>query len=136
MTVAGQAVVEAMLGRAVVARRHAAEVTEAMRRSGDVPGITLALNDAALVEAVLGADEEAAALATETLDTGSHLGPIYARGWLLLFSAQLQTNVGRHDRARASTDEAAAWFAVVDDVEGLAAVQRPRKATRITIPGG
>ena len=136
MSASGRVVVDAMLGHADVARRRAAEVTEEMRRTGDVPGTAIALNNAALVEAVLGADDLAASLLGESIVTGAETLAIYGIGWQHLLQAQLLTNLGDADGVRAALDAAVARFDRLSDAAGLSAVLRPRKAVRITIPGG
>ena len=136
MTVAGRVVADAMLGRGGVARRRANEVIDWMRRTGDVPGIALTLHTAALVEALLGDDAAALPLLAESIRVGEDTLPIHALGWQWLLHAQLMTNVGDVDGAAAASASAAARFEALDDRLGLAAVQRPRKAVRITIRGG
>ena len=136
MTVAGRVVADAMLGRGRAARRRANEVIDRMRRTGDVPGIALTLHSAALVEALLGDDAAAVPLLAESIRVGEDTLPIHALGWQWLLHAQLMTNVGDLDGAAAASASAAAHFEALDDRQGLAAAQRPRKAVRITIPGG
>jgi predicted ATPase/DNA-binding SARP family transcriptional activator len=136
MSVAGRVVAEAMLGRGRAARRRAAEIIDWMRRTGDVPGIALTLHTAGLVEALLGDDAAALPLVAESIRVGEETLPIHALGWQRLFHAQLMTNVGDLDGAETASALAADRFAALDDKLGLAAVQRPRKAVRITIPGG
>ncbi len=136
MSVAGRVVVDAMLGRAQSARRRAGEVVDWMRRTGDVPGTALTLHTTALVEALLGNDDAALPPLAESIRVGEDTLPIHALGWQLLFQAQLLTNVGDVDGAAVASALAGARFATLDDKSGLAALQRRRKAVRITMPGG
>jgi predicted ATPase/DNA-binding SARP family transcriptional activator len=136
VTVMGQVIADAMLGRDHLARRRAGEVVDWMRRTGDVPGMALTLHTAALVEALLGDHAAALPLLAEGMRVGEDTLPIHALGWQLLLHAQLLTNVGDVDGARAAAALATARFETLDDKLGLAAAQRPRKAVRITIPRG
>jgi predicted ATPase len=136
MAVAGRVVADAVLGRGQLARRRAADAVDWMRRTGDVPGMALTLHTAALVEALLGDNTAALPLLAESIQAGEDTLPIHALGWQLLLHAQLLTNVGDVDGAAAASALAAARFETLDDTFGLAAVQRPRKALRITIQGG
>jgi predicted ATPase/DNA-binding SARP family transcriptional activator len=136
MSVAGRVVADAMLGRGQLARRRAGEVVDWMRRTGDVPGMALTLHAAALVEVLLGDDTAALPLLAESIRVGENTLPIHALGWQWLLHAQLMTNVGDLEGAAVASALAAARFEALDDELGLAAVQRPRKAVRITIPGG
>ena len=136
MAVAGRVVADATLGRGRVARQRAGQIVDWMRRTGDVPGIALTLHTAALVEAFLGDDAAALPLVAESIRVGEDTLPIHALGWQWLLHAQLMTNIGDIEGAAAASALAAARFEAIDDKVGLAAVQRPRKAVRITIPGG
>jgi uridylate kinase len=124
-----------MLGRAAPARRRIAEVVERMRRTGDVPGIAMTLHNAALVEAVLGADDTAIPLLAESIATGAETLPIYSIGWRHLLQAQLLLNTGDTDAAAAARAAATGWFDALGDERGHAAVLRTRKAVPVTIPG-
>jgi predicted ATPase/DNA-binding SARP family transcriptional activator len=135
MTVAGRVVVDAMLGRAAAARRRAAEVVERMRRTGDIPGVAMTLHSAALAEAVLGADDAAIPLLEESIATGAETLPVYSIGWRHLLHAQLLVNIGDAEAATVARVAATAWFDALKDERGRAAVQRPRKAVSVTIPG-
>ena len=136
MTVTGRIIAEATLGRGRLARQRAGEVIERMRRTGDIPGVALTLHTAALVEALLGDDATALRLLAESIRVGEETLPIHALGWQRLLQAQLMTNVGDLDGAAAAAASATARFEALHDKLGLAAAQRPRKASRLTLRGG
>ncbi len=136
MAVSGRVVAEASLGRADLARRRAAEVVDGMRRSGDVPGVALTMHTAGLVEALLGGDAAALELVAESIRVGEATLPLHALGWQWLLKAQLLTNLGDLDGAEAAAAAAGRRFEMLADTVGIAALQRPRKAARITIQGG
>jgi tetratricopeptide (TPR) repeat protein len=132
MATAGRSFAEALSGRVADARRGISEAIERMRQTGDVPGVALTLNNAALVEMIAGDPEHALDYLGEVLSFGQAV-PVHVHGWHCFLIATLRASLGDLDGSAIAAAEAQASFERLGDERGILAMQRARKESRISL---
>jgi predicted ATPase/DNA-binding SARP family transcriptional activator len=133
MAMAGHAYVDALLGDAELARARGREALTMMQRTGDMPGVAITVNTAALIELEFGAVADASRGLEASVAMADRVTPPFAIGWQYLLAAHLRHTLGDGAGSARAAAEASVRFEALEDERGRLALQSACKSGAVTM---
>jgi len=133
MSMSGHSLVQALRGKADIARNEAQEALRMMERSGDTVGYDILMgNNAAVLEVVLGNHAAAIPLLERSIEVSDRLGR-QPSGWQHLLLAHLRLALDDRNGSEAAARVALERFEAFGDRRGIAALQSACKAGHVML---